>query len=177
MRFDLEIPFLTGVFGGEEKVRIRHLEKCVTCKGDGVKPGTKVKTFGGCGEGGVVNQVTKTPLGNFQTQQTCGDCRGTGEKVEEYCGSCQGQGRVQKTKPISVTVPAGVADGNKLRVKGEGDVGVKGGKAGDLYIFLSVRGDKRFRREGTAIHGVATIDVWYELLWGNASYRHRRRAG
>lgn len=157
LRFDLEIDFQTAVFGGEEKVRIRHLETCGTCSGSGVKPGSRVDTCRTCGGRGVTMQVTRTPLGNFQTQQTCPDCRGTGQKVEEYCGTCSGQGLVSKTKQIKVTVPAGVEDGNKLRVRGEGDAGPNGGPAGDLYIFLKVKQDKTFRREGPEIYSDADV--------------------
>merc|ERR1712157_149941 len=90
LRFDLEIDFKKAIFGGEEKVRIRHLETCNTCNGDGIKPGSKVSTCPVCNGSGVTVQVTRTPLGNFQTQQTCPNCRGSGEVVEEYCGTCSG---------------------------------------------------------------------------------------
>lgn len=157
LRFDLEIPFQTAVFGGEEKVRIRHLEKCDTCNGDGVQPGSRVNTCGECQGRGVTMQVTRTPLGNFQSQQTCATCRGTGQKVEQYCGTCSGQGLVSKTKQIKVTIPAGVEDGNKLRVRGEGDSGPSGGPAGDLYIFLKVKQDRNFRREGPEVYSDADV--------------------
>jgi len=164
LRFDLEIDFKTSVFGGEEKVRIRHLEKCDTCTGDGVKPGSKVSTCNSCNGMGVTMQVTRTPLGNFQTQQTCATCRGTGQKVDEYCGTCSGQGLRSKTKQIKVTIPAGVEDGNKLRVRGEGDSGPKGGPAGDLYIFLRVKPDPNFRREGPEIYSDATVSYLDAIL-------------
>lgn len=164
LRFDLEIDFKTAVFGGEEKVRIRHLEKCDTCDGDGVKPGSRVNTCNECNGMGVTMQVTRTPLGNFQTQQTCASCRGTGQKVEEYCGTCSGQGLNSKTKQIKVTIPAGVENGNKLRVRGEGDAGPNGGPAGDLYIFLNVKEDKKFRREGPEIYSDANISYVDAIL-------------
>jgi len=164
LRFDLEIDFKTAVFGGEEKVRIRHLETCGTCTGSGVKPGSKVTTCNVCGGTGVTMQVTRTPLGNFQTQQTCAACRGTGEKVEEYCGTCGGQGVVSKTKQIKVTIPAGVEDGNKLRVRKEGDAGPNGGPSGDLYIFLKVKEDRTFRREGPEIYSDAAISYVDAIL-------------
>lgn len=164
LRFDLEIDFKTAIFGGEEKVRIRHLEKCGTCDGDGVKPGATVSTCRTCNGQGVVMQVTRTPLGNFQTQQTCPQCRGTGQQVEEYCGTCSGQGVQQKTKQIKVTIPAGVENGNKLRVRGEGDSGPKGGPAGDLYIFLKVKEDSTFRREGPEIYSDASISYLDAIL-------------
>lgn len=164
LRFDLEIDFKTAVFGGEEKVRIRHLETCGTCSGSGVKPGSKVSTCNVCNGMGVTMQVTRTPLGNFQTQQTCPNCRGTGQVVEEYCGTCSGQGLQSKTKQIKVTIPAGVEDGNKLRVRGEGDAGPKGGPAGDLYIFLKVKEDRNFRREGPEVYSDASISYVDAIL-------------
>ena len=164
LRFDLEIDFKTAVFGGEEKVRIRHLEKCGTCDGTGVKPGSKVSTCNVCNGMGVTMQVTRTPLGNFQTQQTCSACRGTGQRIEEYCGTCSGQGLNSKTKQIKVTIPPGVEDGNKLRVRGEGDAGPNGGPPGDLYIFLKVKPDTNFRREGPEIYSDASVSYIDAIL-------------
>ena len=164
LRFDLEIDFKTAVFGGEEKVRIRHLETCDTCTGNGIKPGSKVSTCSTCSGSGVTVQVTRTPLGNFQTQQTCPTCRGTGQKIEEYCGTCGGNGVNQKTKQIKVTIPPGVEDGNKLRVRGEGDAGPNGGPPGDLYIFLKVKSDKTFRREGPEIYSDENISYVDAIL-------------
>lgn len=164
LRFDLELDFKTAVFGGEEKVRIRHLETCDTCSGNGVKPGSKVSTCSSCGGTGVTVQVTRTPLGNFQTQQTCPTCRGTGQRIEEYCGTCGGQGLNQKTKQIKVTIPPGVEDGNKLRVRGEGDAGRNGGPPGDLYIFLKVKDDPNFRRDGPEIYSDATVSYLDAIL-------------
>lgn len=167
LRFDLEIDFRTAVFGGEEKTRIRHLETCETCGGDGVKPGSKMNTCSTCGGSGVVTQVTQTPLGNFQTQKTCPTCKGAGQIVEEYCVTCKGQGVRPRTKQIKVTIPAGVEDGNKLRVRGEGDAGPNGGPAGDLYIFLRVKEDTRFRREGPDIYTEEVIS-YLDAITGTA---------
>ena len=167
LRFDLEIDFKVAVFGGEEKVRIRHQETCDTCTGNGVKPGSKVSTCSTCGGQGVTVQVTRTPLGNFQTQQACPSCRGTGQRIEEYCSPCGGQGVNQKTKQIKVTIPPGVEDGNKLRVRGEGDAGPNGGPAGDLYIFLRVKEDKVFRREGPEIYSEENIS-YVDAILGNS---------
>jgi len=164
LRFDLELDFKTAVFGGDEKVRIRHLESCDTCTGNGVKPGSKVSTCSSCSGSGVTVQVTRTPLGNFQTQQTCPTCRGAGQRIEEYCGPCGGKGLNSKTKQIKVTIPPGVEDGNKLRVRGEGDAGPNGGPAGDLYIFLKVKSDPKFRREGPEIYSDETISYVDAIL-------------
>lgn len=164
LRFDLELDFKKAIFGGEEKVRIRHLETCGTCTGSGVKPGAKVNTCSTCNGQGATMAVTRTPLGNFQTQQTCASCRGTGQKVEEYCGTCSGEGTVSKTKQIKVDIPPGVEDGNKLRVRSEGDAGPNAGPAGDLYIFLKVKTDPTFRREGPEIYSDANVSYVDAIL-------------
>lgn len=164
LRFDLEIPFQTACFGGDEKVRIRHQETCTNCKGTGVSPGAKVTQCPTCNGSGVTVAVTRTPLGNFQTQQTCPTCRGTGQQVSEYCKSCDGQGVQTKSKQIKVNIPAGVEDGNKLRVRGEGDAGPKGGPSGDLYIFLQVKDDPNFRREGPEIYSDAAVSYLDAVL-------------
>uniref|UniRef100_A0A7S0GHN4 Uncharacterized protein n=1 Tax=Proboscia inermis TaxID=420281 RepID=A0A7S0GHN4_9STRA len=164
LRYDLEIDFKTAVFGGDEKVRVRHMEVCETCPGDGVKPGSQVRTCAECRGQGMTMQVTRTPLGNFQTQQVCPQCRGTGQKVDEYCGTCSGKGLMQKTKQIKVTIPPGVEDGNKLRVRGEGDAGPNGGPSGDLYIFLRVKEDKQFRREGPEVYSDTSVSYVDAIL-------------
>jgi len=164
LRFDLELDFKKAVFGGEEKVRIRHLETCDTCAGDGVKPGSKVSSCATCNGMGVTMAVTRTPLGNFQTQQMCAECRGTGQKIDEYCGTCSGKGNVSKTKQIKVDIPPGVEDGNKLRVRAEGDAGPNGGPNGDLYIFLKVKNDPNFRREGPEIYSDTSVSYADAIL-------------
>eukprot|EP00752_Nemacystus_decipiens_P004293 g3922.t1 len=166
LRVDLDLDFKSACFGVEEKVRIRHLESCNTCGGSGVKPGAKSHTCGQCGGSGVVIQATRTPLGAFQTQTTCPTCRGSGVVVEEYCGTCSGQGLVEKTKQVKVKVPAGVDDGNKLRVKGEGDAGAKGGPVGDLYVFLNVKSDPKFKRQGKDIYSEQKIS-YLDAILGN----------
>ena len=164
LRFDLEVPFQTACFGGDEKVRIRHQETCGTCKGSGVNPGAKVTQCSSCNGAGVTVAVTRTPLGNFQTQQTCPSCRGSGQSVSEYCKGCDGQGLQTKSKQIKVNIPAGVEDGNKLRVRGEGDAGPSGGPSGDLYIFLQVKDDPKFRREGPEIYSDAAVSYLDAVL-------------
>mmetsp|Transcript_35233 Transcript_35233/g.109233 ORF Transcript_35233/g.109233 Transcript_35233/m.109233 type:complete len:388 (+) Transcript_35233:124-1287(+) len=164
LRADLELDFKTACFGGQEKVRITHLESCATCTGSGIKPGAKVTNCATCNGAGVVMQVTRTPLGSFQTQTVCPECRGTGQSVDAYCPQCSGQGVERKAKQVSVTIPCGVDTGNKLRVAGEGDAGPRGGPAGDLYIFLSVRGDQRLSRDGVDITSQLDVDAVDAIL-------------
>merc|ERR1740138_1908005 len=152
LRYDLTIDFRTAIFGGREGIKVRHLETCDTCNGDGIKPGSKVRTCTTCNGQGVVAQVTRTPLGAFQTQTTCPTCRGSGQQVDEYCGTCSGQGVVQKMKEVKIKIPCGVENGNKLRVPNQGDAGAKGGPTGDLYIFITVADDSDFKREGRDLY-------------------------
>jgi len=169
LRFDLEVDFAVACFGGEEKVKIRHLETCDTCRGDGIKPGSKKRSCGTCGGQGAVMQVTRTPLGNFQTQSACPTCRGAGEIIDEYCPKCSGQGTTQMPKTVTLNVPAGVEAGQKLRVRGEGDAGPMGGPAGDLYIFVKVKPDLRFRREGTEIYSDISVGYVDAILGAEAA--------
>lgn len=167
LRADLELDFRTACFGGRERVRITHLEKCTRCSGSGVKPGAKVRTCSTCNGAGVVMQVTRTPLGNFQTQTVCPDCRGSGQSVDELCSTCGGQGVQRKSKQVSVNIPCGVDTGNKLRVAGEGDAGLRGGAAGDLYIFLNVKSDGKFKRNGVDIYSELDVSVVDAILGGS----------
>lgn len=140
---ELEIDLQTALEGGEEKIRIKHLESCTTCTGNGIQPGAEVKTCEHCGGSGAVISKTQPsgmgPTNNYSKQEICGHCRGTGQQVAENCSTCHGKGITEASKQITVTIPPGVGDGAKLRLKGEGDAGPMGGPAGDLFIFLSIR--------------------------------------
>lgn len=157
LRFDLELNFNTALFGGEKKIRINQLETCGTCTGSGVAPGASVTTCKTCGGRGTVVQVVNTILGRMQQQSTCPTCQGTGSVVEKYCGTCDGKGVRKRSKQLSVTIPPGVDSGNRLRVRGEGDAGPKGGPSGDLYVFLNVVPDPRFRREEMDIYSEVSV--------------------
>lgn len=164
LRFDLEIDFNTALFGGSKKIRITHLETCETCTGSGVAPGSSVNTCGTCGGRGSVVQTVNTILGRMQQQARCPTCGGTGQVVDKYCGSCDGKGVNQKSKQLTITIPPGVEDGNRLRVRGEGDAGPKGGPSGDLYVFLSVTPAPGFRREGMDIYSDVKISYIDAIL-------------
>lgn len=164
LRFDLEIDFQTALFGGQKKIRINQLEACDTCSGSGVAPGASVKTCSTCGGKGVVVQVVNTILGRMQQQSRCPTCGGTGTVVEKYCGSCDGKGVLKRSKKLNVNIPPGVQDGNRLRIRGEGDAGPKGGPSGDLYVFLKVEADPRFRREGMDIYADTSVSYVDAIL-------------
>jgi len=164
LRVDVEIDFMQAVFGGDEKVKISHLETCGTCSGDGMKPGTKPRTCGTCSGSGVVTQVARTPLGMLQQQSACPQCQGSGQIIDEFCGGCSGRGRLQKSKQLMITVPPGVDSGSRLRIRREGDAGPKGGPPGDLYVFLSVRPHKEFKRDGSDIYSSVKVSYVDAIL-------------
>lgn len=157
VRLDLEVDYRTSIFGGDVKVNLTLLTTCNVCEGDGAKPGTKVTACKACGGSGRTVQDTRTNLGSFESNQKCPACSGTGKIITVQCDTCEGKGATRKTQQITVTVPAGVESGNRLCIGGSGDAGPNGGPSGDLYIFLKVKDDSKFRREGSDIYSNATI--------------------
>jgi len=164
LKVELEVDFATAVFGGTEKVRLKHVETCEVCMGTGAAPGTKPVVCPTCNGQGMVFQEQRTPVGYISTGSTCPTCGGVGEILADPCPACNGQGLVQRTKQIDVAVPAGVEEGMKLRIKGEGDAGMNGGEAGDLFVFVKVRPDSRFTRKGTSIFSETTISYTDAIL-------------
>lgn len=164
LRLDLKLEFREAVFGGEKQIRIPHLETCQVCRGTGAKLGTGVKTCSTCNGSGQVRRATRTPFGSFAQVSVCPTCNGTGEVIEEKCEACSGAGRKQETKKLKITIPPGVDNGTRLRVASEGDVGAKGGVAGDLYVYLFVEPDKEFTREGINIRSEITISYLQAIL-------------
>jgi molecular chaperone DnaJ len=160
----VEIPFLTAVFGGQEKVRVRRMETCTTCTGTGIKPGAKVKTCGVCSGRGAVTNMQRTPFGVFSNVQTCANCRGSGQEVEEYCPSCKGKGAVAESKEVVMKIPAGVESGNSLRIREAGNSGLRGGPRGDLFVELRVKKDPKFRRDNTEIYTEEEISYTDAIL-------------
>lgn len=164
LQCEVEFPFEVACFGGERPVQVRREEKCETCGGGGVKKDSTESKCRQCGGAGVTLQVMTTPLGVMQTQQVCPSCGGSGIDPSCLCGSCRGKGTTPEVKEVSVKVPAGCADGNQLRVRGEGDKGSKGGPAGDLYIAVRVTPSKEFQRDGFDIYTECNIDVYDAML-------------
>ncbi len=144
LRYDLEIDFEDSVFGADTKITIPRMVNCDTCKGSGCEPGsgkTKCVRCGGTG------QVTAS-AGFFSVRQPCGSCGGTGEVIDKPCKKCRGTGQVREEKTLQVHIPPGVNTGSRLRVAGEGEAGRRGGAPGDLYVFIHVRPNAVFSREG-----------------------------
>jgi molecular chaperone DnaJ len=164
LRLDLKLDFSEAIFGGEKEIRISHLETCGTCSGSGAKPGTKPKTCGTCGGSGQVRRATRTPFGSFAQVSACPTCNGSGQVIEDKCGDCSGRGTKQETKKLTIAIPAGVDNGTRLRVSGEGDAGKRGGPAGDLYVYLFVNEDAEFQRDGINILSELSISYLQAIL-------------
>lgn len=162
LRYDLEIDFEDAVFGKEITLDVPRIVTCTTCNGTGAKAGTQPVTCGGCGGRGQI----RYSQGFFAVSRTCPQCGGTGKVIKDPCKSCNGQGRVREEKKISVKIPAGVDDGSRLRVGGEGESGYNGGPAGDLYVFISVREHEKFTRRDYDIHSEELISVTRAALGG-----------
>ena len=148
LRYNLEITLEEAARGSETKIRIPTLEECETCHGSGAKPGTQPQTCPTCGGHGQV----RMQQGFFSVQQTCPHCGGSGKIVQEPCTTCHGQGRVKKHKTLSVKIPAGVDEGDRIRLAGEGEAGVNGGPPGDLYVQIHLKAHAIFQREGDDLH-------------------------
>ncbi|HEY9735908.1 MAG TPA: molecular chaperone DnaJ [Trichocoleus sp.] len=164
LRLDLKLDFKEAVFGGEKEIKISHSETCSTCTGSGAKPGTRPRTCSTCSGTGQVRRATRTPFGSFTQVSACPTCSGTGEVIEDRCTVCGGSGQNQETKKLKITVPAGVDNGTRLRVSGEGDAGLRGGPAGDLYVYLFVSEDSEFRRDGINVLSDLRISYLQAIL-------------
>ncbi len=164
LRLDLKLEFREAVFGGEKQIKIPHLETCGVCQGSGAKPGSSPRTCPTCNGVGQVKRATRTPFGSFAQVSTCPTCNGVGQIIEAKCEACNGAGRRQETKKLKITIPPGVDNGTRLRVASEGDAGVRGGTAGDLYVYLFVEPDKEFTREGINIRSEITISYLQAIL-------------
>ena len=148
LRYNMEITLEEAFSGKTAQINIPVAVTCETCSGTGAKAGTKPKACSMCGGAGRVRQAQ----GFFTLEWTCPACQGRGQMIETPCASCSGQGRVQKERSLSVNIPPGVEDGTRIRLAGEGEAGVQGGPAGDLYIFLSLAAHKFFQRDGADLH-------------------------
>ncbi|MGR6835417.1 molecular chaperone DnaJ [Syntrophomonas erecta] len=144
----LEIGFEDAVFGLEKDIEISRVEKCDTCGGSRAQPGSDVKTCPTCNGSGQVRQVQSTPFGRFETVRTCSRCGGEGKVIDRPCSTCRGSGQERKSRTINVRIPAGIDNGSRLRIQGEGEHGARGGPAGDLYITIIVRPHAKFERDG-----------------------------
>lgn len=160
---EIDVPFTEAVFGTERNVLISKVSTCETCTGTGARPGTKKKTCVTCNGQGKVRDVKKTFMGSFQTVRTCDTCNGQGQVPEEKCNSCRGAGVSTKREEINIAIPAGISNGEMIRMTGMGEA-AQGGVTGDLYIKVNVIPHKLWKREGNDLSTTHDIKLTDALL-------------
>ena len=163
LRYNLEITLEEAFKGRQTAVRVPTMAPCEHCGGSGAEAGSKPVSCPTCYGNGRV----RAQQGFFTIERTCPSCHGAGRVIDNPCRQCGGQGRARKEKTLSVTIPAGVEDGTRIRLAGEGEAGVRGGAAGDLYIFLSVKPHRLFQRDGANIHCRVPISMPTAALGGS----------
>jgi molecular chaperone DnaJ len=162
LRYDLEISLEDAFAGRSVELNVDSTATCELCAGSGAKAGTAASTCRMCGGQGQV----RARNGFFVVEQTCPQCRGLGETIADPCPTCRGEGRVEKRKALTVDVPAGVDEGTRIRLSGEGEAGARGGPAGDLYIFVHLKQHDIFSREGTTLFARAPVSFTTAALGG-----------
>lgn len=160
----LEIPLESVLKDQKKEINIPKMTKCSRCDGTGAEPGTNVKECFTCRGKGRVQQFKKTILGTFTQYTVCPECGGEGVKPEKPCNVCNGEGRIKKEETITVDIPAGVDNNQIIKVKGKGDAGKRGGKAGDLYIRIIIKPNSIFKRKGDDVYIKATITFSQAVL-------------
>ena len=164
LRYDLNIDFKDAIFGQQKEIKIPHLETCEVCTGTGAKKGTGPINCTTCGGSGQVRRATRTPFGNFTQVAECPTCNGVGQIISDPCTGCGGNGVKQVRKKLRINIPAGVDTGTKLRVSGEGNVGLRGGPSGDLYVFIKVKNDPNLKRDGINIYSEISVSYLQAIL-------------
>ncbi len=162
LRYNLEITLEDAFKGKTATIKVPSLMSCEACTGTGAKAGSKPKACGTCGGAGRV----RAQQGFFAIERTCPTCQGRGEMIDNPCDSCRGAGRITKERSLSVNIPPGVEDGTRIRLAGEGEAGLRGGPAGDLYIFLSMKAHPFFQRDGADLFCRVPISMVQAALGG-----------
>jgi molecular chaperone DnaJ len=162
LRYAMDIGLEQAAHGFDTEIRVPSWESCEVCSGSGAKPGTKAQTCRTCtGQGSV-----RVQQGFFSIQQTCPTCHGTGKVIPDPCEACEGAGRVKRTKTLQVKIPAGIDDGMRIRSAGNGEPGVNGGPAGDLYVEIHIKEHPVFQREGDDLHCHVPVTMTSAALGG-----------
>lgn len=159
LRYDITLSFEEAVFGCKKTITVDRWTNCSTCGGTGAKPGSSVEACPRCHGTGRVTTMQQTAFGRMQSQTTCPECGGSGKKINEKCTDCGGTGRKRESKTLEANIPAGVDNGTRLRMAGEGEAGENGGPSGDLYIYIRVRPHEIFTRDDTDIYMEQRINV------------------
>jgi molecular chaperone DnaJ len=163
LRYNLEVSLEEAFRGKQTTIRVPTLVACDQCKGSGAEAGSKPITCPRCHGRGKF----RVQQGFFTIEQTCTGCQGAGRVIDNPCKSCGGQGRVRREKTLSVNIPAGVEDGIRMRLSGEGEVGLRGASPGDLFVFISVTPHRIFQRDGANIHCRVPLPITTAALGGS----------
>lgn len=163
LQTSINIDFKESIFGVEKEIRVTKPSTCNTCHGDGAKPGTKLHTCSQCNGNGVVKSVQRTILGSIATTQVCNKCDGTGKIPDEPCVTCKGKGIVNEARTIKIAVPAGIQNGETLRLQGMGEA-IKGASSGDLYVHVTVTPHKTITRVQNDLVSTLSIKLTDALL-------------
>ncbi|MBA8899738.1 molecular chaperone DnaJ [Phyllobacterium sp. P30BS-XVII] len=162
LRYNMEITLEEAYAGKTAQIRVPTSITCDECSGSGAKPGTSPVTCNTCGGSGRV----RAAQGFFSIERTCPTCHGRGQTIKDPCTKCSGQGRITEERSLSVNIPAGIEDGTRIRLTGEGEAGVRGGPSGDLYIFLSLKPHEFFQRDGSDLYCKVPISMTTAALGG-----------
>lgn len=162
LRYDYEMTLEEAFNGKNASIALSVSVQCEPCSGSGASPGTKASTCGTCGGLGKV----RAQQGFFVVERTCPTCQGAGQTIADPCKACRGVGRVERDKTLDVAIPRGVDDGTRIRLSGEGEAGLRGGPAGDLYIFVSLKPHRLFKRDGTTLFAQVPMSFTTAALGG-----------
>jgi len=166
---EVEITLAEVVTGATREVSFEAVSACEHCRGNGAEPGTPIRACDDCGGSGQVRRVVRTALGQLVQTGACPSCGGEGRIAVEPCEQCSGRGRVAGTRTWDVDIPAGIETGQRIRITGAGHTGEAGGRAGDLYVRVTVADDERFRREGPDLVSVADVLATAAMLGGRVT--------
>ncbi|HEY8801212.1 MAG TPA: DnaJ C-terminal domain-containing protein, partial [Candidatus Limnocylindrales bacterium] len=159
LRYDLRISFEEAVRGTEKEIEFPVFGRCETCNGTGAKPGTEPVICDQCGGRGEIRTTRRTMLGQMVNVTACPRCKGEGKLVTDPCETCHGEGRTERKRTLRVAVPAGIDEGHQIRLSNEGEVGVRGGSAGSLYVAVHVTPHPALRRDGTELFYEADVSI------------------
>ena len=162
LRYNMEVTLQEAYSGKTAEISVPTAVSCETCSGSGAKPGSAPSACSTCGGSGRVRAAS----GFFSIERTCPSCQGRGEVISDPCESCSGQGRVTRERSLSVNIPAGIEDGVRIRLAGEGEAGARGGPAGDLYIFLTIKPHEFFQRDGADLFCRIPVSMTTAALGG-----------
>ncbi len=163
LRYNMELTLEQAARGFSTDIRVPSWDTCETCRGTGAKPGTSPKACGTCGGSGAVRMTQ----GFFSIQQTCPTCHGSGKVIAEPCTTCHGDGRIKKNKVLEVSIPAGIDEGQRIRLSGKGEPGLNGGPPGDLYVEIRIKPHEVFQRDGDDLHCEVPVSIVTAALGGD----------